>query len=79
MANRTFKAIKGKRIQYKLNHHLVGETHPFDSWMTLCEYVLDIAEEEARKILNTNLDELICKISDEIMSTAEEYEPTKKF
>ncbi len=40
---------------------------------------MDIAEEEAKKIVNTSLDQLICKISDEIMSTAEEYEPTKKF
>lgn len=43
--------------------------------MTLCEYVMDIAEQEAKKRLNDYLIKLICEISDEIIVTAEEYEP----
>lgn len=43
--------------------------------MTLCEYVTDIAEDIAKQKLNDDLVALICKLSDEIVATAEEYEP----
>ena len=54
---------------------MIGEQHPFDSWMTLCEYVMDIAEQEAKRRLTEMLSETIQQISDEIIATAEEYEP----
>jgi hypothetical protein len=43
--------------------------------MALCEYVTDMAEDIAKKQLNDDLVTLICKLSDEIVATAEEYEP----
>lgn len=43
--------------------------------MTLCEYVMDIAEEKAQDYYNSLVTELMCKIADEIIATAEEYEP----
>jgi hypothetical protein len=36
---------------------------------------MDIAEDEAKQRLNETLMHLICGISDEIIATAEEYEP----
>lgn len=54
---------------------MISNSLHFDSWMTLCEYVMDIAEQEAKKRLNDYLIKLICEISDEIIVTAEEYEP----
>lgn len=75
MAKRRIQQIKSHRIKYKLNHHLIPENCRFDSWMALCEYVTDIAEDIAKKQLNDDLVALICKLSDEIVATAEEYEP----
>ncbi len=40
--------------------------------MTLCEYVIEVAEEEAKKRLNDNLVTMISDLSDEIIATAEE-------
>lgn len=61
------------RVLYKLKHPLVGEIHPFDSWSTLCEFVMDIAADEAKRRLNGPLLALIEEIADEIVATAEEY------
>lgn len=74
MAKRKIKEIQGKRIQYSLNHVLVTENCHFDSWTTLCEYVMDIAIEEAKKQMSDQFEDLVCKLSDEIIDTAEEYE-----
>ena len=43
--------------------------------MTLCEYSLELAEEEAKKRLSEALMKLTIEICDEMMETAEEYEP----
>lgn len=43
--------------------------------MTLCEATLEIAEEEAKKRLNAQLVQLTSDIADEMIETAEEYEP----
>lgn len=43
--------------------------------MTLCEYVMEVSEEEARKRINDDLLQLICDISDEIIATAAECDP----
>lgn len=75
MAKRKINHVQGKRIHYRLNHPLIGEKLRFDSWMTLCEYVMDVAEEEAEKRLLALVSETISSISDEIIATAEECEP----
>lgn len=36
---------------------------------------MEVAEDEAKKRLNDDLLKLMCNISDEIIETAEEYEP----
>lgn len=59
---------------YKLNHPLITDNPLFDSWMTLCEFVMDIAEKEAHLRLSEQLHNLISSISDEIIETAQEYE-----
>jgi hypothetical protein len=74
MANRKIEHLKGKRINYRLTHPLVGANLHFDSWMVLCEHVMDIAEIEAKKRLTLQLPDLIGSISDEIIATAEEFE-----
>jgi hypothetical protein len=56
-------------------HPLVGSDNIFDSWMTLCEAVMEIAEDEAKRRLNGMIVEMITSIADEIIATAEEYEP----
>ena len=68
--DKKFKAIQGKRIKYKLNHHLTTKSSHFDSWMVLCEYVMDVAEAEATK----QMQKMISDIADEIIATAEEYD-----
>jgi hypothetical protein len=42
--------------------------------MTLCEYVMEVAEEQAKKLLHETLVHHICRLSDEIIATAEEID-----
>jgi hypothetical protein len=74
MLKQKAQVIKGKRIHYRLKHPLIGSQLHFDSWLILCEYVMDIAEKVAQERLAETIDALICSISDEIIETAEEYE-----
>ena len=67
--------IKSKRLHYKTTHPLYGSDNTFDSWMTLCELTMDLAEDEAKRRLNRLLIQTISDISDEMIATAEEYEP----
>jgi hypothetical protein len=67
--------IKSKRIYYKTTHPLYGSDNIFDSWMTLCELTMDLAEDEAKRRLNNLFVQTISDIADEMMDTAEEYEP----
>ena len=68
-----FTAIKGKRVSYRLTHALIPEKDShFDSWLMLCEYCVDVAEEEAHRRLYAATATLISDISDEIIATAEE-------
>lgn len=55
-------------------HPLIGKNVRFDSWMVLCEYVLEVAEEEAKRQMQGQLMELICRLSDEIIESAVECE-----
>lgn len=57
-----------------MKHPLVGENLRFNSWVELCEYAMDIAEDEAKRRLNNELVNLICAISDELIESAEECE-----
>lgn len=72
---RDVKLIQGKRIHYKINHPLAGPNEHFDSWMSVCDRILELAEEEARECVYPEFKELVLIISDEIMDTVEEYEP----
>lgn len=69
------KMPQGKRIWYKTSHPLYGKDNTFDSWMTLCECTTEIALHEAKVRLNESLIKLSLEISDEMVNTAEEYEP----
>lgn len=66
---------QGTRIHYRTTHLLYGKENVFDSWMSLCEYTMDVAEEEAKRQLTEKLVELMNKIADEMIATAEEYDP----
>ena len=67
--------IQSNRLHYKTTHPLYGSDNIFDSWMTLCEFTMDLAEDEAKRRLNDVLIKMISDISDEMIATAEEYEP----
>lgn len=43
--------------------------------MTLCELTMDLAEDEAERRLNTLFIDTMNQIADEMLATAEEYEP----
>lgn len=75
MAKRKTQQIKSPRIQYRVTHPLYGSDNIFDSWMTLCEVTMDIAEDEAKNRLNDMIVAMITNIADEMIATAEEYEP----
>jgi hypothetical protein len=68
------KVIKGRRIHYRVPHPLLGEDNVFDSWMTLCEYVFEIAEKEAHRRAKESIRDLIIDLSNEIIDTAQELE-----
>jgi hypothetical protein len=42
--------------------------------MVLCEHVMEVAETEAKKLLHATLVQTICKLSDEMIATAEEID-----
>ncbi len=46
----------------------------YDSWMTLCEHVLDVATEQAQKKVHETLVDAIGKLADEIIETTEEID-----
>lgn len=54
---------------------MVGTSPLFNSWVELCEYVIDFAEEQVNQSLPKAVKELICELADEIIETAEEYGP----
>lgn len=64
----------GKRILYKAIHPNYRSDNVFDSWSTLCEATLEIAQELAREELEPQFKELAAQIADEMINTAEEYE-----
>jgi hypothetical protein len=55
----------------------MGMNCHFDSYKTLCEEALEVAEDEAKRLLNEALVDLIIKISDEIVASAQECEPVR--
>ena len=63
-------APKQTRIKYKTSHPLYGDNNIFDSWMTLCEYTVELAQEHISSINAQRLKEL----SEEMMNTAIEFE-----
>ena len=75
MAKRMHVYLKPKRISYKVTHPLYGSSREFDSWMELSEVTVELAELEARRLLNEEFEALVHKIADEMIDTAEEYEP----
>jgi truncated hemoglobin YjbI len=54
---------------------LYGSDNIFDSWLSLCEDTMDIAEEEAKRRLTEQLVGLINTIADEMIATVQEYDP----
>jgi hypothetical protein len=57
-----------------VTHPLYGSEVIFDSWTTLCEHTMDLAEDEAKRQL---MDELIARtglIADEMVKSAEEID-----
>jgi len=62
------------RAMFRTTHPLTGKV-VFDSWLTLCEYALDVAEKEAKERLIDKLIELTEQIADEIIESVEECEP----
>ncbi len=47
----------------------------FESWYELCDAVIDFATTKAKNDLDEELTARICRLSDEIIDTAEVYEP----
>lgn len=63
-----------KKVLFKVTHPLYGSEIIFDSWTTLCEHTMELAEVEAKsRLMNQLLDE-VSRISDEMIATAEEID-----
>lgn len=65
--------IKTPALKYKLTHPLIGKDCRFDTWLSLVNHVVDVAENEAKNKLYDQLIKLTTEISDEILETFEEY------
>ena len=63
-----------KKVLYKVNHPLYGSEILFDSWTTLCDHTMELAEAEAKERLMDQLLDEISHISDEMIETAEEID-----
>lgn len=66
--------IKKGAIHFKVKHPLIQESLRFETWISLCDFAMEVAEREAEKQLNEQIMSLIFKISDEIIDTAYECE-----
>jgi len=64
--------IKLPKIQYKLNHPLIGKNCRFNTWLEMVTHVVDVAENEAKNRLYSQLLTLATELSDEILDTFEE-------
>ena len=69
-----FKHIKGRRILYKPTHPHYPSEAIYDSWMTLCEHTIELAEAHLREDFEKNLERNIDRLCDEMLATAEEVE-----
>jgi hypothetical protein len=65
-------------IYFKVTHPAYGEDTLFDDWTLLCKVTMALAEAQTKERLDTIFNDLMCKMSDEMIATAEEYVPTKK-
>ncbi len=63
-----------KRVLFKVTHPLYGSEIIFDSWTTLCEHTMELAEAEAKTRLMDQLIDEVTRISDEMIDTAEEID-----
>lgn len=59
-------------MKYTLKHHLISENHHFDSWMSLCEFVVERAIEISTDAFKNEIVEVANRLADEIIDTAEE-------
>lgn len=56
---------------FKVTHPKYGSKRVFSSWMELCDATVSIAMAS----LEEQFDAMVTELSDEMISTAEEYEP----
>ena len=59
-------------------HPQTGEKFHFDSWLVLCEYVLQLSEEIILEELSKKAPDLIASLADKIIASAQEYDPSKE-
>lgn len=64
--------IEPPEVKYHVRHPLLKMNCHFDCWWDLCEYVVYVAEEEAKKRMYQQLADLIKEISSEIIDSVEE-------
>lgn len=51
---------------------MIASSLHFDSWLKLCEYVIDVAEKAVLEKLQPDISDQIIKLSDEIIDSVEE-------
>lgn len=56
-------------MRYKVSHHLYGKKRVYPNWIDLVDATVELATEK----ITSELPDLISKLSDEMIATAEEY------
>ncbi len=65
-------------IYYRVSHPAYGNDILFDDWTMLCKVTMAIAEAATKKRLDDIFNDLMGKLSDEMIATADEYAPSQK-
>lgn len=66
-----------QKLYFQVTHPAYGSDRLFDDWATLCRVTMDLAEEATKKRLDDIFNELMCKLSDEMIETAYEIPETE--
>ena len=69
------KKVPTKKTYYLVDHPIYGKKRIYSNWVELCEDTLDLAQGEVEKTLEATFKESVCALADEMIETAEEYEP----
>jgi hypothetical protein len=66
--------LRPPHVHFTLDHPITGKKRRFESWIVLCNFIVDKASQYAEEEMEPMLRARIDTIADEIMATVEEHD-----